>query len=74
MWPMTLLAVNVAISNEFAGGAYLQFYAIRRCFVTVSTYFVRLFVSVGIIAIVYIIWTATNHEQRDIKEHHEADK
>jgi hypothetical protein len=72
--PMALLTIYAAIFHKFASSAYLQFYAIRRCFVTVSTYFVRLFVSVGIIVIVYIIWTATNHEQRDIKEHHEAEK
>ncbi len=71
---MSLLTFNAAISHEFAGGTYLQLYIIRRYFAAISTYFIHLFVFVGIIVIVYIIWTATNHEQRDIKEHHEAEK
>jgi hypothetical protein len=72
--PVILLTFDAAILHKFTGCAILQFDVINFCFTAVSTYFVRLFVSVGIIAIVYIIWTATDHEQRDIKEHHKTDK
>ena len=38
LWPMNLLAVDAAISHEFASGAYLELYVVDCCFSAVSTH------------------------------------